>query len=137
MPSGVFVRAFEACALRYMSLDGQGREVEMQEREERIAAVRKHEATCHALEAALDDFASSLTRLKQLGPRYDALVRYYESPAWRADYDASNRGAFDGISCGVLSEDTVYDLLMRTDALVREAHAWTTELLAPSKAEAE
>lgn len=36
---------------------------------------------------------------------------YYQSQTYMEDLDLSNKGCFDGIPCGVLSEDGVYNLL--------------------------
>lgn len=80
----------------------------------RIAVISTHEQTLNDIDAALRTW-------KALQPRYEALLTYYESPAWLKDYDASNRGAFSEIPCGVLSQDAVYDALMRQRQVALEA----------------
>lgn len=55
--------------------------------------------------------------MQQLGgamlPAYRRLSDYYQSEQWMADHEASNAGELpEGLLCGVLSEDAVYDLFI-------------------------
>ena len=57
------------------------------------------------LEQALEDFAA-------LQPDIAELEAYYTSPQWRKDFEADETGKLPkDLKRGVLSEDTVYDLL--------------------------
>ncbi|HEM3625103.1 TPA: DUF4298 domain-containing protein [Streptococcus suis] len=55
--------------------------------------------------------ADSVTQLNQAQSSYLRLLDYYQSQTYMEDLDLSNKGYFDGIPCGVLSEDGVYNLL--------------------------
>lgn len=55
--------------------------------------------------------ADSVTQLNQAQSSYLWLLDYYQSQTYMEDLDLSNKGYFDGIPCGVLSEDGVYNLL--------------------------
>ena len=55
--------------------------------------------------------ADSVAQLNQAQSSYLRLLDYYQSQTYMEDLDLSNKGCFDGIPCGVLSEDGVYNLL--------------------------
>ncbi|BCP64051.1 hypothetical protein SUT503_11090 [Streptococcus parasuis] len=55
--------------------------------------------------------ADSVAQLNQAQSSYLRLLDYYQSQTYMEDLDLSNKGYFDGIPCGVLSEDGVYNLL--------------------------
>ena len=55
--------------------------------------------------------ADSVTQLNQAQSSCLRLLDYYQSQTYMEDLDLSNKGCFDGIPCGVLSEDGVYNLL--------------------------
>ena len=55
--------------------------------------------------------ADSVTQLNQAQSSYLRLLDYYQSQTYMENLDLSNKGYFDGIPCGVLSEDRVYNLL--------------------------
>lgn len=61
-----------------------------------------------ALNKSLSD---SLSQLSQEQSTYLQLLDYYQSQTYMEDLDLSNKGHFNGIPCGVLSEDGVYNLL--------------------------
>lgn len=76
----------------------------------KIETILKHEATLNQLEALGDQLRPLLETWEQLLPEYQKLMAYYGSPQWLADYEASNKGEFDAISCAILNQDAVYDL---------------------------
>ena len=44
------------------------------------------------------------------------LVNYYESGQWRTDYECDERGELPkDLKCGVLAQDTLYDLFSEFD----------------------
>ncbi|HEL2203500.1 TPA: DUF4298 domain-containing protein [Streptococcus suis] len=55
--------------------------------------------------------SDSMAQLSQEQSTYLQLLDYYQSQTYMEDLDLSNKGHFNGISCGVLSEDGVYNLL--------------------------
>ena len=55
--------------------------------------------------------ADSVAQLNQAQSSYLRLLDYYQSQTYMEDLDLSNKGYFDGIPCGLLSEDGVYNLL--------------------------
>ena len=55
--------------------------------------------------------ADSVTQLNQAQSSYLRLLDYYQSQTYMENLDLSNKGYFDGIPCGVLSECGVYNLL--------------------------
>ncbi|MDG4505088.1 DUF4298 domain-containing protein [Streptococcus suis] len=55
--------------------------------------------------------SDSLSQLSQEQSTYLQLLDYYQSQTYMEDLDLSNKGYFNGIPCGVLSEDGVYNLL--------------------------
>ncbi|MGU7963344.1 DUF4298 domain-containing protein [Streptococcus suis] len=61
-----------------------------------------------ALNKSLSD---SVTQLNQEQSTYLQLLDYYQSQIYMEDLDLSNKGDSNGIPCGVLSEDGVYNLL--------------------------
>lgn len=66
----------------------------------------------------VEDF---LPTLRELHEHIQALSAYYTSPQWREDYDASNEGLIPAdIPHGVLSQDGLYNLLVKYDALMTE-----------------
>ena len=71
----------------------------------------KAAAAVFALETAIEDFEAALPALRQLAD-------YQESGAWLRDYAADEAGRLPAdLTRGVLSEDGLYDLLRRADAL--------------------
>lgn len=81
----------------------------------------KQEAALDAVNAQLAELQGALARWEAMRQTYKELLAYYESPLWLEDYDASNRGAFSSIPCGVLSQDAVYNALAEQVALAHEA----------------
>lgn len=81
------------------------------EEKERAARVAEMEAICNrcamdtkALLGALETWTKNLSDFQRL-------MRYYGSEEWEADRTASDAGRLPaGMPCGVLGEDTVYDL---------------------------
>ncbi len=74
-----------------------------------------------ALSAAVEQYRTIQKDLKEL-------EEYYSSPAWKEDFRAAEEGRLPaGLKCGVLAEDTVYDLLSERDELMRELEQLTAE----------
>ncbi len=59
-------------------------------------------------------FSAMLNRFEKMQPGMMELSRYYGSEEWYQDLAAYDAGKLpEGIECGVLSEDAVYDLLTK------------------------
>lgn len=77
-----------------------------------ISRVQRMEQHLDAASHAIQTLSDALDRYVAVRPQLEALIRYYESPQWPADYDADNAGLLPpDLKRGVLSQDTVYDLL--------------------------
>ena len=80
-------------------------------REERIAA---YEEILDRAARAAAGMESSLEAYERILPDVRKLEAYYASPEWKEDYAADEAGLIPkGLKRGVLSQDTVYDLLER------------------------
>ncbi|WP_449459423.1 DUF4298 domain-containing protein [Streptococcus suis] len=64
--------------------------------------------------------SDSLSQLSQEQSTYLQLLDYYQSQTYMEDLDLSNKGHFNGIPCGVLSEDGVYNLLFERTNLASQ-----------------
>jgi len=63
------------------------------------------------LERALENYIASKADIAEL-------IEYYDSPEWLCDYDDSNEGKLpNGLKCGVLSQDAVFDMLSDRERL--------------------
>ena len=72
------------------------------------------EETLGKVEKALEEYSSNLKNMKKL---FD----YYGSTVWMKDYEDDSRGKFPkDLKRGVLSEDTIYDLILDNRELVRK-----------------
>ncbi|HFI0214019.1 TPA: DUF4298 domain-containing protein [Streptococcus suis] len=65
----------------------------------------------HQLQLASDIWAL-LQQVETSQSAYLDLLEYYQSPTFLEDMDLADRGEFENIPCGVLSEDGVYNLLV-------------------------
>ncbi len=70
------------------------------------------EELCNQITEALESDINAYELLTELEPEIRELEEYYEGMAWREDYDAERNGVFPrDLKRGILSEDTLYDLL--------------------------
>ena len=80
-------------------------------REERIAA---YEEILDRVSQVADRMESSLEEYEQILPDIRKLEDYYASSEWKEDYAADEAGLIrKDLKRGVLSQDTVFDLLER------------------------
>ncbi|WP_157693996.1 DUF4298 domain-containing protein [Neisseria chenwenguii] len=90
--------------------------------EQRLNQIRQMEQT-------LNDATELMAKIEQLQeewknqqPHIQALLDYYFQGDWRADYEAFDNGKIpQGMSCGVLSEDAVFNLISDQQRLSIEA----------------
>ena len=89
---------------------------------------KAREVRIRHMEAILDRVTAVQATLRQALSAYQAeqdalleLTTWYESPAWRADYEADEAGLLPrDLKRGVLSEDGIYDVLTEDTALRQE-----------------
>ena len=82
-----------------------------------MSAMNKKIANIQQKEAILDKGEELVRRLETLiaewerfHPEFKELMAYYGSAQWHEDVQACDEGALEGVKCGVLSEDAVYEL---------------------------
>lgn len=79
---------------------------------ERIRRIRYMERILDEAAEALRCAAWEPERYLAIQPRLEELAAYYSSDTWKRDLDADTAGDIPGdLKRGVLSQDTVYDLL--------------------------
>lgn len=92
-----------------------------QEQIERITVNETHLERCGEAVAALGQALSQYISVKGDLRKLEA---YYGSPDWLTDKEMQESGALpEGLRCGVLSEDAVYDLLTEESELKRALQA--------------
>ncbi|MCI6609220.1 MAG: DUF4298 domain-containing protein [Ezakiella sp.] len=64
----------------------------------------KHNELIKKLSEFLDEFESDLGA-------YEKLKQYYGSKTWQEDKDDYDKGKYENIKAGVLSEDAIYNLI--------------------------
>ena len=86
---------------------------------QRITRIKKMESYLDESEAAVRELAEAADRYEALMDRYYKLEAYYESPKWMEDYEADEAGQLpEDLRRGVLSEDSVYDLITEHNRLM-------------------
>ncbi len=82
------------------------------------------EQLCDRISQALSSKENAYEQLLNLQDDIRELTEYYESPAWLEDYDAEQHDVFPkDMSRGILAEDTLYDLLLDIDQIMKEKGA--------------
>lgn len=77
-----------------------------------IENITQMENRLKALRSAIDELTAAAEKYAALQPDFDLLSEYYGSKLWFKDFDDSNAGKLpEGLPCGVLSEDAIYDLI--------------------------
>ena len=77
-----------------------------------IENITQMENRLKALRSAIDKLTDAAEKYAALQPDFDLLSEYYGSKLWFKDFDDSNAGKLpEGLPCGVLSEDAIYDLI--------------------------
>jgi hypothetical protein len=68
---------------------------------------------------AIEAFSEALDKYEAAQPEWKKLSDYYGSTKWMSDYEADEAGKLPkDLKRGVLSEDTVYDLIIENRELV-------------------
>ncbi len=74
--------------------------------------IEEMEAALDASTAALKDLSAALEEYEEVADRIQKLEEYYDSGAWREDFEADEAGFVPPeLKRGVLSEDALYNLL--------------------------
>lgn len=95
-----------------------------------IERIEKMESLLDKCAAVVCEFSDALEKFEAIQEMIGKLSRYYGSAEWFSDFDDSNSGKLpDGIKCGVLSEDSIYDLLAENRALAIEMLEVATKIL--------
>lgn len=89
----------------------------------RVERIRQMEGCLDESSAAIAKMIEALSDYEAAQPSFQKLCDYYGSTKWLDDYEADEAGKIPkNLKRGVLSEDTVYDLIM-------EHHEMTCRLL--------
>ncbi len=75
--------------------------------------IQKHEKVLNKFTEGLNQLEEVLRNMESLQPGFKALMDYYGSEAWNEDVAISEKPGFINVPCGVLSQDTVYDLYQK------------------------
>ena len=82
--------------------------------QKQIQRIQEMEACLDRAAAAITDFDRALEDFEGVQKDYQRLSDYYGSDLWMKDYEADEKGKLPpALKRGVLSEDTVYDLILQ------------------------
>lgn len=97
---------------------------------EQIERIQEMEQCLDASEQAIRELSEALSAFEEVQPRFRRLSDYYGSDLWMRDYEDDEVGRLPKeLKRGVLSEDTVYDLLTENrELLVRMLRLVTSAL---------
>ncbi len=86
-----------------------------------VERVIRYEALLNEAQDALSVYEAALERFAEVQKKIAELDTYYGSKEWREDFEASETGKLPAdLPCGVLSEDSVWNLLERNRELIEE-----------------
>ena len=86
---------------------------------EQIQRIQDMEQCLDASEKAIRELSEALTVFEEVQPQYRKLSDYYGSDQWMQDYEADETGELPkDLKRGVLSEDSVYDLITENRELL-------------------
>ena len=86
---------------------------------EQIERIKKMEACLDASEEAIRRLSEALTSFERVQPQFRKLCEYYSSDQWVEDYEDDENGKLPAdLKRGVLSQDTVYDLITENRELL-------------------
>ncbi len=93
-------------------------------RQEQIERITVNETRLERCGEAVSALGQALSQYISVKEDLRKLEAYYGSPDWLTDKEMQESGALpEGLRCGVLSEDAVYDLLMEDGALKKALQA--------------
>ena len=98
--------------------------------EERLKNIIEKEAILNKTEIFLDEANGFLTQWKKQQKEYKLLLDYYYSEQWQKDFFESNKGKIPkNIHHGVLSEDNIYNTLIKQKELAIKYLKFITKIL--------
>ena len=81
-------------------------------REKQVTRIRAMETKANLLAASATEFQAALDKFAEVEPAYRELSQYYGGSEWWEDKTFSEAKDFpEDLSCGVLSEDGLYNIL--------------------------
>lgn len=87
----------------------------------RLKKIAEMEELLNSLDAVTAEMEEQFEKWLAMQKDYDRLADYYHSDQWMDDHEDSNKGVIPkGMPQGVLSEDAVYNLMIRQRELARE-----------------
>lgn len=96
----------------------------------RIDRIKNMEARLDVSAEAIEALAAALEKYEAALPEWKKLADYYGSAQWMRDYEADEAGKLPkDLKRGVLSEDTVYDLLIENRELVAKMAKLTAQAI--------
>lgn len=79
---------------------------------EQVARIQKMEQLLNESTGIIQEFSAVFERFLQCQEGIEQLKQYYGSEEWYQDLEAyDNRQLPEGLKCGVLSEDLIYNML--------------------------
>ena len=86
---------------------------------EQIERIKEMEACLDASEKAIQGLSKALELFESVQPQFRKLCDYYSSDQWVEDYEDDENGKLPAdLKRGVLSQDTVYDLITENRELL-------------------
>ena len=95
---------------------------------EAIKRVESMEKIFNQQLALTDSLISLLAEVENSQGDFDKLLDYYGSQTYMRDLDLAAQGYFEGVPCGVLSEDGVYNLLFERRNMAEKLKAMAERL---------
>ena len=91
------------------------------ERAEQIDRIKEMESYLDDVSGAIKDLSEALTDYLAIREKYYKLQDYYDSELWMQDFEADEAGKIPKrIKRGVLSEDTLFDLITEHEHLLEK-----------------
>ena len=88
---------------------------------ERIKRIKEMDKALEICEPAVKNLLDAIEDFKEALPYFKRLEEYCNSPDWLGDYEADGNGKLPSdLKRGVLSQDTLYDLLGQRDELMKK-----------------
>lgn len=95
-----------------------------------VERIKIMEARMDAYNELTDDFSKVLKELREAQESWQLLSDYYTSDLWQEDRDLEEKGVLPiDLKCGVLSEDGLYNVLIKNRSLALEMLELATEIL--------
>ena len=86
---------------------------------EQIERIQEMERCLDHAERAIRELSEALSAFEEVQPEYRRLNEYYGSDLWMGDYEDDEAGKLPkDLKRGVLSQDTVYDLITENRELL-------------------